>query len=82
LEREPVDLLICDLRLPEMNAQRIAERRRRSGRHATIPVLLVLAHAGEQSHLVVQQLGAADFIRAPVQGEELTAIVQRLMEGS
>jgi len=82
LEREPVDLLICDLRLPEMNAQRIAERRRRTGRHAAIPALLVLAHAGEQSHLVVQQLGAADFIRAPVQGEELTAIVQRLMEGS
>lgn len=82
MEREPVDLLICDLRLPEMNAQRIAELRRQTGRHTAIPVLLVLAHAGEQSHLVVQQLGAADFVRAPVQGEELAAIVQRLMEGS
>ncbi|MFQ5600984.1 MAG: response regulator [Candidatus Krumholzibacteriia bacterium] len=82
LEKEPVDLLVCDLRLPEMNAQRIAEHRRRTSQFADIPVLLVLSHAGEQSHLVVQQLGAADFVRSPVQREELTTVVKRLTDGS
>jgi CheY-like chemotaxis protein len=78
LQKESVELLVCDLRLPEMNAQRIAELRRSTGRFADIPVVIVLSHAGEQSHLVVQQIGARDFVRSPIQREELMAIVQRL----
>jgi CheY-like chemotaxis protein len=77
-----VDLVLCDLRLPEMNAQQFAELKSRSDRFAKVPVLLVLSHVGEQSHLVVQQLGAAGFVRAPIQREELMNVVQRLLEGS
>ncbi len=82
LEREPVGLLLCDLRLPEMNAQRLAELRRKTGRHGEVPILLVLSHAGEQSHLVVRQLGAENFVRSPIQRDELvTAVRQCLGEG-
>jgi CheY-like chemotaxis protein len=77
LGREGVDLLICDLRLPEMNAQRLAELRRRTGKNREVPVLLVLSHAGGQSHLVVRQLGAKDFVRSPIQRDELVRAVQQ-----
>ena len=77
-----MDLVLCDLRLPEMNAQQFAELKSRSDRFAEVPMLLVLSHVGEQSHLVVQQLGATDFVRAPIQREELMNVVQRLLEGS
>lgn len=76
LGHEGVDLLICDLRLPEMNAQRLAELRRRTGKNRDVPVLLVLSHAGGQSHLVVRQLGAKDFVRSPIQRDELVRAVQ------
>ena len=79
LQDHTVDLLLCDLRLPEMNAQRIAELTNQSDRLADVPILLVLTHASEQSHLVVQQLGASGFIRSPIQQEELTNIVSRLL---
>jgi CheY-like chemotaxis protein len=71
LESVPVGLLLCDLRLPEMNAQQIAERRQHTGRHGGVPLVLILVHAGEQSHLVVQQLGATSWVRSPVEPENL-----------
>jgi CheY-like chemotaxis protein len=77
LGREAVNLLICDLRLPEMNAQRLAELRRRTGRNREVPILLVLSHAGGQSHLVVRQLGAKDFVRSPIHRDELLQAIRR-----
>jgi len=80
LGNQPVDLIACDLRLPEMNAQQIAERRRRTGEWAGLPMLLLLTHAGEQSNLVVQQLGASAYVRSPLQREELMTVVRRLTD--
>ena len=77
LDTVPVDLLLCDLRLPEMNAQQIAERRQHAGHGGSVPLVLILAHAGEQSHLVVQQLGAAAWVRSPVEPADLLEIVGR-----
>ncbi len=79
LEAGRVDVMVCDLRLPEMNAQQLAERRRVTGRFQDLPTLLVLAHAGEQSHLVVQQLGAAAWISSPVADHDLLGAVERLV---
>jgi len=82
LASESVDLMVCDLRLPEMNAQQISEHRKRTGEHADVPVLLVLSHVGDQGHLVAQQLGAADFVRSPVDQDEFVAVVKRLTDVS
>ncbi len=79
LEAESADLVVCDLRLPEMHAQQFAERRRVSGQFQEVPMLLVLSHAGEQSHLVVQQLGAAEWVRSPVDAAEILESVRRLV---
>jgi CheY-like chemotaxis protein len=82
LARESIQLLICDLRLPEMNAQQISEHRKENGEFVDIPVLLVLSHVGDQGHLVAQQLGAADFVRSPVDQDEFVATVRRLTDVS
>lgn len=79
LESRPVDLVICDLRLPEMNAQQLAERRRVAAKFKQVPVLLILSHAGEQAHLVVQQLGATAWVRSPLQREDVVAAITRLV---
>jgi CheY-like chemotaxis protein len=77
LESEPVGLVVCDLRLPEMMAQQLSERRRQNGKHLQVPMVLILAQAGEQSHLVVQQLGATAWVRSPVERETLLDVVRR-----
>lgn len=79
LEKQPADLVVCDLRLPEMNAQQIAELRRQTGRFARVPMVLVLAHAGEQTHLVLQQLGAAAWVKSPLQREDLLRVLGRFV---
>jgi hypothetical protein len=42
-------------------------------------MLLVLAHPGEQSHLVVQQLGAAAWIGSPVDDGALLVAIGQLV---
>jgi CheY-like chemotaxis protein len=79
LEQQPADLLLCDLRLPEMNAQQIAELRRQTGRFGAMPLVLVLAHAGEQTHLVIQQLGAVAWVKSPLQREDVLRTVSRFV---
>ena len=78
LGNQTVDLVVCDLRLPQMYAQQVCERLQRSAELARTPVVLVLSHVGEQSHLVVRQLGANAYVRSPVHREELLAVVRRL----
>jgi len=77
LESEPTDLVLCDLRLPDMIAQQLADRRRQTGRHQGVPMVIVLAQTSDQSHLVVQQLGATDWIGSPVERQALLDVVRR-----
>jgi CheY-like chemotaxis protein len=77
LETETVDLLLCDLRPPEMHAQQITDRRRQTARHRSVPMVLVLHNPSEQSDLVVQQLGAAGWVKSPVEREALVHAVRR-----
>ena len=78
LETRGADAVVCDLRLPEMNAQQLAERRRITGRFQDLPTLLLLTHAGEQSHLVVQQLGASAWVSSPIQDSELLGAIEQM----
>lgn len=82
LETEPVKMVLCDLRLPEMHAQQLMDKIRRDGRFTQTPIVLILSHVGEQAQLVVQQLGVTDFVRSPVRREELLRVVGRLTEES
>jgi FixJ family two-component response regulator len=40
-------------------------------------MVIVLAQTSDQSHLVVQQLGATDWIGSPVEREALLDVVRR-----
>jgi two-component system, sensor histidine kinase and response regulator len=78
VEKSPPDLILLDVMMPGMNGYEVASRIR-SNRHLPfIPILMITAH--EQSS-VVQGLdaGADEFIRKPVQIDELQARVRSLL---
>ncbi len=75
-----VDLLVCDLAMPDLDGIAvISEARRR--RHA-LPAILLTGYAGEASNLVVSGAlgdGAFALVRKPISGAELANQVAALL---
>jgi len=78
IEEEPPDLLLADLRMPEMSGLDLL----RAGQHL-VPGLcgiIITAFATEETTREVFQAGAQDLISKPVNEEELTARLRHAAE--
>src|SRR5437879_4623438 len=60
LEREPVDLVLTDLQMPEMNGLELVSTIR--AHHANVPVILMTAHGSEDIALEALRRGAASYV--------------------
>lgn len=75
------DLIISDVRMPELDGFEVCKLLRKDPRLKTIPVILVTA-ANKDSESVVKglQAGADDYLEAPIDPTRLAAKVARLLE--
>jgi len=67
------ELLIVDLKLPEMDGLEILERIRRDPKFSHIPVIVITAKDELSEKLKAFELGADDYVVKPFQPEELVA---------
>ena len=67
------DMLIVDLKLPEMDGFQILERLRRDPKYSSIPVIVITAQDELSEKLRAFELGADDYLVKPFQPEELVA---------
>lgn len=74
--KNPPDLILLDINMPEMNGYEVCERLKASERLSGIPVIFLSALNEVQDKVRAFRCGAADYISKPFQFEEVQARVE------
>jgi DNA-binding response OmpR family regulator len=80
LESEPVDLVLLDILMPEMDGLEVL--RHMKSRRPALPVIMVTATSAIDHVITALREGADDFIRKPVDLDELALCVNRALNKS
>src|SRR5512138_1071328 len=73
------DLIITDVRLPDLSGYDVAQRLRRDPRFSNIPLIFLTSQADLSNKLKAFEVGADDYLSKPFQPEELVARVGMLV---
>ena len=76
LPREPVDLIVLDIGLPDVNGVELCKQIRKN--HA-VPIIFLTARADEIDRVVGLEIGADDYVTKPFSPRELTARVKAVL---
>ncbi len=79
LSKRPVDLVVLDLMLPEMDGLQVCRRIRADAASQHVPVMIVTAKSEETEVVVGLELGADDYLCKPFRTRELVARVKALL---
>ena len=80
VNREQVDLVVLDVRLPDMNGYEVCERIKAQPAHAALPVIHVSAHAVDvRDRTQGLTRGADAYLAEPIEPEELIATAQAVL---
>lgn len=76
--REAFDLVLTDIRMPEIGGMRILRDVKRA--HPATPVVIFTGYATVQSAVEAMKLGAADYVEKPFSPDSLTETVMGALE--
>ena len=72
------DLVISDLKMPGISGLELIERIKNASPHTSL--LLITAHATVDSAIEAMKIGAEDYLRKPFGEDEVTLVVERILE--
>ncbi|MCA9564610.1 MAG: sigma-54-dependent Fis family transcriptional regulator, partial [Myxococcales bacterium] len=75
LRLHPIDVVITDLRMPELDGMGLLEHVKTH--YADVPVVMITAHGTVETAVTALKLGAFDYVTKPFEKEELKAIVAK-----
>jgi len=77
LQREPVDVLLTDLKMPDLDGLGLLKSVR--SEWPDIPVIMLTAHATIATAVLAMKLGALDFLTKPSDREEVLSAVRKAL---
>ncbi|MEE9607524.1 MAG: sigma-54 dependent transcriptional regulator [Myxococcota bacterium] len=78
LEKQPFDLLLTDLKMPDVDGVEVLRRAREA--HPELPVILITAHASVPTAIEAMRAGAFDYVEKPFDNTELKTLVRRALD--
>ncbi len=80
LQKDTIDLVLLDLRLPKMSGLEVLERIRETDQE--LPVVMLTAYGDVQTAVAAMKLGAVDYLLKGFDLDELLLVVRRGLETS
>ncbi len=77
IERQPVDMVVSDVQMPEMDGHRLLKRIR--SERPDLPVVLMTAYGTVQKAVEAMRCGASDYLLKPFDAEVLVDMVGRYL---
>ncbi len=76
----PVDLVVADMRMPELNGLELLQSLREQS--SSVPVIVITAHGTIESAITAMKHGAFDYLLRPFDIDVLELTVNRALEGT
>lgn len=76
LEAHPVDLILADIAMPDMNGYQLFERVRQNGDWVSIPFIFLTARTMDSDIRYGKELGVDDYLSKPIRAADLLAAVR------
>lgn len=80
LEAMPVDLVICDIAMPEMDGLELLSHLRSDPRYAHLPVIMLTASGQDEDRVLAESAGADGFLSKPASSGEILETVTQFLE--
>lgn len=77
LEKNTVDVIICDNHMPNMDGIHFLEKLRLRGLSKHIPTIIMLSTESSQERVTLYQKGAQDLLLKPYNPEELGELIKK-----
>ena len=78
LSKNTFDLIISDLRMPNLNGMQLMEELKK--KDVKIPVIFITAYGEVESYMDLMNLGAFEYINKPVKGQEILNVARKALE--
>ncbi|MEH2289257.1 hybrid sensor histidine kinase/response regulator [Nostoc sp.] len=79
LQHGNVDLVICDIEMPQMNGFEFLEHRRQDERLSEIPVVMLTTRSGQKHRQLALALGAKAYLTKPYSEQNFLATIAELV---
>ncbi len=76
LEKHAVDVVLCDLEMPEMTGFEFLHALRRKDEYVDLPVIMLTGNENQKDKICGLELGASDYVTKPFDSAELIARVK------
>ena len=79
LEERPVDMMITDLNMPELDGIELVRRVRENSECRYIPIILLTTESQESKKMEGKAAGATGWIVKPFRSEQLLGVVKKVL---
>lgn len=77
LAAQSVDLVLCDIAMPEMDGLDFLRQVRAEERYKHLPIIMLTASGQDEDRITARTLGANDFLSKPASTRELLEVVNK-----
>ncbi len=82
LEDSWIDIVLCDINMPEMNGIEMLRRLKASDVDRTLPVIFITTEGGEKMMAEAKKLGAAGYVKKPFVPETIKDVMLKALEAA